>query len=165
MSFFSTLLALIYLSYNMSNGSMLVLSDGSRWDINPDDQKKTSLWMTPMEIQVKPSNNQTYPYMLVNMQTKENVLAKVATQAPMPDQPSDIVTDQGAQGTTSAPTTPNSTDQAAPNGTLTAPQAPTDMTTMPQAPNGTATTPPQGTMTMPGTTQGTTTSPGTIQAP
>jgi hypothetical protein len=161
MSFLSTLLALIYLSYNMANGGVLVLSDGTRWEINPQDQSKTSLWMTPMEIEVKPSDNQSYPYMLVNMQTKETVYAKVAQNEPMQNQPQDIVTDQGAQGTASAP------QNGTASGTTTMPQdnmmqgqMPSGTTMSPQTPSGTAMAPQDHSMmpqTQTGTAQGTAT--------
>jgi hypothetical protein len=72
--FFSFLLAL-YLSFNFNQGSILELSDGSKWRINPDDTKYTSLWLVPMEIQIESSDNPSYPFILNNLQTKQKVKA------------------------------------------------------------------------------------------
>jgi hypothetical protein len=76
MNFFITLLAHLFLSFNYDNGSTLELSDGSKWTISPDDTSVTSLWLIPMEIQIEPSNDKTYPYILINLQTKQKVKAK-----------------------------------------------------------------------------------------
>lgn len=76
MNLFITLLTHLFLTFNYSNGAVLELTDGSKWAIAPDDISTTALWLVPMEITIEPSKNQTYPYILSNLQTKEKVKAK-----------------------------------------------------------------------------------------
>jgi len=66
----------LYLSFNLNKGSLLELSDGSRWIINPDDTAFSVLWLQPSEIDVQESKDQTYPYKLTNWDTKQSVRAK-----------------------------------------------------------------------------------------
>ena len=76
MNFFITLLAHLFLSFNYDNGSTLELTDGSKWAISPDDKAVTSLWLIPMEIQIEQTSDKTYPYLLINLQTKQKVKAQ-----------------------------------------------------------------------------------------
>lgn len=78
MNFFITLLTHLFLTFNYNNGATLELTDGSKWSIAPDDIPTTALWLVPMEIKIEPSTNQTYPYLLNNLQTKQKVKAKKA---------------------------------------------------------------------------------------
>lgn len=80
-SIFRFLLTL-YLSYNLNGGATLKLTDGSTWQIHPDDTIKTSMWITPLEIKVSPSQDPNYPYFLENSLTHEKVRAKSESNAP-----------------------------------------------------------------------------------
>jgi hypothetical protein len=75
MDFLFSLICALYLSFNFDNGSSLELSDGSRWKIHPDDIDQTSIWLTPMEIEIEPVNDKSYPYILYNLDTKQRVKA------------------------------------------------------------------------------------------
>lgn len=76
MNFFITLLAHLFLTFNYQNGAILELSDGSKWSISPDDIDITSMWLVPMEIQIEKSNDEKFPYLLNNLQTKQKVKAQ-----------------------------------------------------------------------------------------
>ncbi len=66
----------LYLSYNYNNGSLLELSDGSRWTIKPNDVSITAFWITPMEIDIKEDqSDQAFPYKLTSYETKQSVAA------------------------------------------------------------------------------------------
>ncbi len=80
------LLLALYLSYNLQNGTLLRLSAGSDWQINPQDDNVTSMWITPIEIAVIPTTDPDYPYTLKNVQTGEKVRAKKPS-APTPATP------------------------------------------------------------------------------
>lgn len=78
---FAFLMAL-YLSFNYQQGSVLELTDGSCWAINPDDTNITSLWLIPMQIDITTTTkNPEYPFILKNLQTKQTVQAKKYTQS------------------------------------------------------------------------------------
>ena len=70
------ILARLYLSFNFDGGSTLELSDGSKWQINPEDTDKTSLWVLPAEIEISTSKDVAYPNYLYNVNTKQQVKAK-----------------------------------------------------------------------------------------
>lgn len=80
MNLFLVFLASLYLSYNFNDGSLLVLSDGSKWKISPNDTAITELWLVPMEIEIENSNDTRYPFLLKNLQTKQQVKAEKLAQ-------------------------------------------------------------------------------------
>jgi hypothetical protein len=66
----------LYLAFNRNNGKTLQLSDGSVYDVAPEDQDTTALWITPFPIRLEPSGDPNYPIKLVNANTGEGVRAK-----------------------------------------------------------------------------------------
>jgi hypothetical protein len=66
----------LYLAFNSNNGKTLQLSDGSVYEVAPQDRLKTALWITPFPIRVEASGDPNYPIKLVNENTGENVKAK-----------------------------------------------------------------------------------------
>jgi hypothetical protein len=71
-----------YLSLNINNGEQLQLSDGTLWDISPDDVSTASSWISPVPITITQSGNPSYPMLLVNNNTGASVKGRKA-QAPM----------------------------------------------------------------------------------
>lgn|SRR3990167_3773811 len=67
---------------NLRNGSYIRLTDGSLWNIHPEDTPITQGWITPVEIQVSPSNDREYPYTLTNSLTGSSVKARRADSVP-----------------------------------------------------------------------------------
>ena len=63
---------------NLYNGHYIRLTDGSLWEINPEDTPITQGWITPVEIIVSESGNTDYPYKLTNSLTGSSVRAKKA---------------------------------------------------------------------------------------
>ena len=51
------------------NGLEVELFDGSDWSINPDDAAKTAEWYPSQRIIVQKSDNEKYPYVLINLDT------------------------------------------------------------------------------------------------
>ena len=51
------------------NGLEVELFDGSDWSINPDDSAKTVEWYPSQRIIVQKSDNENYPYILINLDT------------------------------------------------------------------------------------------------
>ena len=51
------------------NGLEVELFDGSDWSINPDDSAKTAEWYPSQRIIVQKSDNEKYPYVLINLDT------------------------------------------------------------------------------------------------
>lgn len=66
----------VTLSENLNNGKQLRLSDGSLYEVSPDDVGLTGFWITPFEVKILPSRDATYPVLLVNTNTGTAVKAK-----------------------------------------------------------------------------------------
>jgi hypothetical protein len=67
------------LSINIDNGRKLQLSDGSFWEIDPVDQKTSSVWLTPFPLEITPSDSKTYPFTIQNLTSQESVKARKAS--------------------------------------------------------------------------------------
>lgn len=79
----------IFLSINIDGGKKLQLSDGSMWEVAPSDVAQSSSWVTPFPMQIVPSNDSNYPFLLVNKISGLSVKARkispsVETNAPSP---------------------------------------------------------------------------------
>jgi hypothetical protein len=68
----------LYLSENINEGKQIRLSDGSLYDISPDDSELTAFWITPFPLTVKPSGDTNYPFLITNTNTGTSVKAKLA---------------------------------------------------------------------------------------
>lgn len=73
-------------SFNLHSGKQLKLSDGSLWDIAPDDTDQAAVWLSPVPIQIMLGNNPDYPYLLVNMLSGISIKARrnASTELPVP---------------------------------------------------------------------------------
>jgi hypothetical protein len=54
-------------------GKVVVLDDGSIWEINPSYRSRTMVWVVAQEIMVTTGFNPQYPYQLANAMTSEVV--------------------------------------------------------------------------------------------
>lgn len=66
----------VYLSVNVKSGQELILSNDSRWAIDPEDQAISSLWITSFPLRVTLGGSKEYPYLLTNMSSLKTVKAK-----------------------------------------------------------------------------------------
>lgn len=60
-----------------SNGSMIALEDGSKWEVSPLDRVYSIIWLPITDIIVTESGKPLYPYRLVNSDDDETVEAKL----------------------------------------------------------------------------------------
>jgi hypothetical protein len=51
------------------NGRKIVLFDGSKWSVSEGDSVKTALWYPTQRIIIEESDNDTYPFTLINLDT------------------------------------------------------------------------------------------------
>lgn len=82
----------LYLSENIEGGKKLRLSDGSTYEISPDDVQLTNFWITPFPIKILPSQDPNYPILIINTNTGTAVKAKLlpiggVQSTPPPAQP------------------------------------------------------------------------------
>lgn len=71
----------LYLSFNIDDGEKLELSDGSTYEIAPEDRLYTVYWITPFPVRLGDSNNPKYPVKITNMTTGTSVKGKrISTQ-------------------------------------------------------------------------------------
>lgn len=54
----------------------LVLSDGSKWEVKPEDANTAQSWFIPHDMKVEASNDPEYPYRITNQVTGSSILAK-----------------------------------------------------------------------------------------
>jgi len=66
----------LFISLNIEEGAKLELSDGSLYDIDPDDRLYSSFWVTPIPISLGQSKNKEYPVKITNMNTGTSVNGK-----------------------------------------------------------------------------------------
>ncbi len=77
----------LFLSENLSNGSLLKLSDGSIYEVNPQDIPLSSLWITPFPMEVTMTSDPNYPFLLMNKNTNTMVHARKPQIIPTPPNP------------------------------------------------------------------------------
>lgn len=65
-----------YLTLNTDDGAKLEFSNGSVYEIHPDDRIYTSYWITPFPVEFCLSGNPDYPIKITNLQTGTEVLAR-----------------------------------------------------------------------------------------
>ena len=70
------------LQENLMNGTYIRLSNGSLWNIDPQDTPISQSWITPVDIIVANTEQGDYPYKLTNSLTGSFVRAKKATRLP-----------------------------------------------------------------------------------
>lgn len=66
------------LSENLRSGRYIRLSDGTLWEVSPNDTTISQGWITPVEIIVTQSTNSAYPYKLTNSLSGSSVSARKA---------------------------------------------------------------------------------------
>lgn len=59
------------LDVNIQSGSQLILSDGSRWEVDPQDRPVSSLWLTPVPLILAGSDSAEYPKILINVDAQQ----------------------------------------------------------------------------------------------
>jgi hypothetical protein len=66
----------LYLSQNIEQGKKLRLTDGSLYEVAPSDLSKTSFWITPFPLEITPSGDPTYPWIITNKTSGTKVKVK-----------------------------------------------------------------------------------------
>jgi hypothetical protein len=74
--------AQLSLSINIDNGQKLQLSDNSIWEIAPNDIPTSAVWITPFPVKITPSNDQQYPWLIVNVNSGVSVKARKISAIP-----------------------------------------------------------------------------------
>ena len=75
------------LSENLKNSQYLRLSDGTLWNVRPEDVPLAQAWITPVEIIVSQSTNPFYPYKLTNKVSGTSILARKVESLPPQNSP------------------------------------------------------------------------------
>jgi len=75
------------LSENLLNSRYLRLSDGTLWNVRPEDVPIAQGWIMPVEIIVGKSSNPFYPFRLTNKVSGSSVLVRKAEKLPEPGSP------------------------------------------------------------------------------
>jgi len=75
------------LSENLMNSQYLRLSDGTLWNVRPEDVPIAQAWITPVPIVVSKSSNPFFPFKLTNKVSGTFILARKADKLPQPGSP------------------------------------------------------------------------------
>lgn len=67
---------MVYLSENLNGGSQIRMSDGSLYEIAPQDRQRSSLWLTPVAMTFDQSGDPNYPVKITNTIMNLSVKAK-----------------------------------------------------------------------------------------
>ncbi|QVL58213.1 MAG: hypothetical protein KFB93_03795 [Simkaniaceae bacterium] len=66
----------ITIEENLHGGKVLVLNDGSTWEIAPQDLNTSQSWIFPSPLKIEKSSNSSYPYRIINTNSNSSVLAR-----------------------------------------------------------------------------------------
>ena len=61
---------------NLHGGKVIVLSDGSTWEVAPQDLNTSQSWILPTPLKVEKSNNPSYPYKITTIATGTSILVR-----------------------------------------------------------------------------------------
>lgn len=64
---------------NVGAGQKLMLSDNTVWEVASEDQETASSWIGSVRVELTPSGNAAYPFMITNIQTRTSVKVKKST--------------------------------------------------------------------------------------
>ena len=75
---------------NLHNGKVLKLSNGTLWEVAPQDVEITEIWIFPFPLKLEKSGNKQYPFYLVNLHSKTKILVRHIgpTEVPQGQSPS-----------------------------------------------------------------------------
>lgn len=65
------------LTLTMNDKKELQLSDGSIWEVAPEDVPISSAWAANVEVLLERTQNPLYPYNLINVKAKEKVKVRI----------------------------------------------------------------------------------------
>ena len=69
----------ITVTENLHNGKIIVLSDGSTWEVDPKSLQTSQSWILPSALKIEKinhPNHPNYPYKITNIHTKSSILAR-----------------------------------------------------------------------------------------
>lgn len=75
------------LSENLMKSQYLRLSDGTLWNVRPEDVPIAQSWITPVQIVVSQSTNPFFPYKLTNQVSGTSILARKTDKLPQQSSP------------------------------------------------------------------------------
>ncbi|MCB1107239.1 MAG: hypothetical protein KDK76_04000 [Chlamydiia bacterium] len=64
---------------NLHDGKILILSDGSTWEVAPQSLSVSQTWIFPAPLNISKSTNTYYPYEITNIQTSSSILVRPIT--------------------------------------------------------------------------------------
>ena len=60
----------------LSGGRIIVLDDGSKWEVAPSGVDKSGGWLGPADVKLRYIGTKNYPYQIYNSWTKSKVMAR-----------------------------------------------------------------------------------------
>ncbi len=67
------------LSEILNGGRVIVLEDGSEWEVHPDDIDKSGGWLGPADVVLSPSKDNIYKHQIFNDWTNSSVRVRPYT--------------------------------------------------------------------------------------
>lgn len=61
--------------------TILILSNGSKWEVKPEDASIAQSWFIPHELKIEANQDPEYPYTITNQVTGSSILVKKKKQS------------------------------------------------------------------------------------
>ncbi len=68
--------SIVYVSANMQGGKELILTDDSKWEVDPEDQAVSEFWIGSFPIKISLEGSKEYPYLLKSIHSQKKVKAR-----------------------------------------------------------------------------------------
>ncbi len=73
-----------FLEENLQDGKVLLLDDGTMWEVAHENIERAKMWSPPLSLQLKKSGKKDYPYYIINKQSKTRVLVRPFSKSERP---------------------------------------------------------------------------------
>lgn len=69
-------LSTLQIEFNMAGGQYLKLSDGTTWEVAPQDIATVASWLLPYHVTITPQQEGAYPYLLTVKETGVSIYVR-----------------------------------------------------------------------------------------
>lgn len=70
---------ILTVSLNIGDGKKIMLSDNTVWEVAPEDQTLASSWLGSNPVEITPSDNEAFPFLMTNIRNRSSIKVKKST--------------------------------------------------------------------------------------
>ena len=97
----------LFLEENLQDGKVLLLEDGTMWEVAYQDVEKAKMWSPPLSLELKKSGKKDYPYYIINKKSKARVLVRPFSKPETPQTETPPSTEPSQLAPSSEPSQPS----------------------------------------------------------